>query len=544
MQKTCKNCEKAFTVYQNDLDFYKHISPVFNGEKLLIPPPTLCPDCRRQRRMSFRNERNLYARKCDLTGQNIISVYSPDKPFKIFHHSKWESDSWDPMDFGRDYDPNTSFFEQFNKLQQLVPKKALHIPDNMINCDYCNYGGNAQNCYLCFAPFESQNCLYSRVPYACQSDVDGEADIMCQYCYECVSCVNCYECRYCQFCENCKDSAFLIDCTACDNCFGCVGQKHKRHMFLNRQLSQEEYEEKTKDIFSSSVKLQEFEEEFAKVKQQAVYKYARSTQIENSTGDVLRGCKNCFDSYDLFNQEDSRYCELGGEQTHHAYDTTIAGLNMVNAYEQIGALGCHDSAFLVYVDTDQNCYYCISCRNCSHCFGCEGLKRKQYCILNKQYDKKEYERLVNQIVKDMIKREEWGEFFPAKISPYAYNESLAYSYFPLGKEAVQSKGLKWKDIPDNVQKASANEDIKACLECKKHYKLIQQEKDFYKKYRLPEPEKCPDCRYKKRLSQMPPMQFWQRGCMAEGCENTFVTSYSPNRLEVIYCEECYLKTIY
>ena len=36
-----------------------------------------------------------------------------------------------------------------------------------------------------------------------------------------------------------------------------------------------------------------------------------------------------------------------------------------------------------------------------HCFGCVGFKHKQYCILNKQYTKEEYEKLVQKIIKQM-----------------------------------------------------------------------------------------------------------------------------------------------
>lgn len=544
MGKNCKNCGANFTVFPEDLQFYGSISPTFNGEKFLIPPPALCLDCRRRRRMSFRNERSLYTRKCDLTGRDIIAVYSKDKPFKVFQHKEWESDAWDAMDYGRDYNPGKSFFEQFRELQEAVPKKALHIPDNMINCDYCNYGGNSENCYLCYIPYESQNCLFSRVPYSCQYDIDGEANIMCQYTYQCISCVNCYESSYCMFSENCQSSAFLIDCSSCKNCFGCVGKNHKEYMFLDEQLSKEKYEEKTRGILSSPEKLAEFKKEFEAVKRKAIYKYAHNTNAENCTGDILRNCKNCFDSYDLFNQEDSRYCELGGEQTHHAYDTTIAGLNLVNGYEQIGSSGCHNSAFQVYVDKNQACYYCISCRNCKNCFGCEGLKYKEYCILNKQYTAEEYERLVSLIIKSMMKAEEWGEFFPSAISPYAYNESLAFTYFPMTKEEVQTKGWQWKDPEDNVGATSQSEESKTCSECKKHYKLIKQEKEFYQKYAISEPQKCPNCRYKERVDSMPPMKFWKRRCMNGDCKNTFQTTWAPERPETIYCEKCYLEAIY
>jgi len=65
--KNCKICSAKFDITDKDLEFYEKISPVFNSEKYLIPSPTLCPDCRHQRRLSFRNERNLYKRKCDAT---------------------------------------------------------------------------------------------------------------------------------------------------------------------------------------------------------------------------------------------------------------------------------------------------------------------------------------------------------------------------------------------------------------------------------------------------------------------------------------------
>jgi Zn ribbon nucleic-acid-binding protein len=59
----------------------------------------LCPECRQQRRLSFRNERNLYKRDCDATGKSIISIYSPDKPYKVYNQDFWWSDNWDAMDY-------------------------------------------------------------------------------------------------------------------------------------------------------------------------------------------------------------------------------------------------------------------------------------------------------------------------------------------------------------------------------------------------------------------------------------------------------------
>jgi hypothetical protein len=41
-----KQCQISFDITPDDLAFYDKVSPVFNGKKELIPPPTLCPECR------------------------------------------------------------------------------------------------------------------------------------------------------------------------------------------------------------------------------------------------------------------------------------------------------------------------------------------------------------------------------------------------------------------------------------------------------------------------------------------------------------------
>jgi hypothetical protein len=122
---------------EEDLEFYDKISPVFGNKKFQIPTPTFCPDCRMQRRLVWRNERKLYRRKCDLTGDSIISVYSPDKPYIVYNHIDWWGDKWDPMDYKKDYDFDKSFFEQFKELDLKVPKLSLGLQKSE-NCDYTN----------------------------------------------------------------------------------------------------------------------------------------------------------------------------------------------------------------------------------------------------------------------------------------------------------------------------------------------------------------------------------------------------------------------
>lgn len=97
--KVCRHCQAYFEITDKDMEFYEKVSPVFNGDRYLIPAPTLCPDCRQQRRLSFRSEKKLYKRECDLCKKAIISAHTPNKPYKIYCQDCWWSDKWDALDY-------------------------------------------------------------------------------------------------------------------------------------------------------------------------------------------------------------------------------------------------------------------------------------------------------------------------------------------------------------------------------------------------------------------------------------------------------------
>jgi len=55
----------------------------------------LCPDCRQQRRLTWRNEGKLYQRKCDKTGKKIISAFSPDKDYIVYDKNYYITDDFE-----------------------------------------------------------------------------------------------------------------------------------------------------------------------------------------------------------------------------------------------------------------------------------------------------------------------------------------------------------------------------------------------------------------------------------------------------------------
>jgi len=71
------------------------------------------------------------------------------------------------------------------------------------------------------------------------------------------------------------------------------------------------------------------------------------------------------------------------------------------------------------------------------------LKKKRYCIFNKQYSKEEYEVLRDRIIEQMKQYGEWGEAPGVELSPFGYNQTVANEYFPLTKDQSIEKGYKW-----------------------------------------------------------------------------------------------------
>ena len=74
MIRSCQNCKVNFEITEEDIIFY---------DRIKVPAPTFCPDCRLQRRMAHYNTFMLYKRACDLCKKEVVSRYSPDKKYKI-----------------------------------------------------------------------------------------------------------------------------------------------------------------------------------------------------------------------------------------------------------------------------------------------------------------------------------------------------------------------------------------------------------------------------------------------------------------------------
>jgi hypothetical protein len=575
--KQCQNCKQDFVIEPDDFSFY---------EKIKVPPPTFCPECRMMRRMSWRNERALYRRSCSLCKKDTIAIYNETVPFPVYCRECWYSDKWDPTSYGIAYDASIPFFEQYKKLSEKVPRLALW-QRNAINSDYSNMCGECKNVYLSVSVVKgSENVFYSKCIDSSKDIVDSLNVINgSESLYENVEAQNNYNSQYLLLCSSCVDSYYLVDCMNCSDCFMCSNLRNKKFCINNQQYSKEDYFEEIKKFnLGSRISREALKKEFEEIKKNAIFRFGNITRAVNSTGNNVLNVKNCKNCFEIYNVENASYCYRAfdfkdcmdfnyGQKSELLYEYTTGALNNYNVKFSYSAM-----------DSVKDSDYTDSCRNCSNLFGCISLNNVKNAILNKIYSDKEYNSLRDEIIRQMSTvpfinkkgiKYEYGEFFPVEISPWAYNESLAQEFFPLTKEEIKDNGYNWYDqntknfkitmpaekIPDNIDDVNEEilKEVLGCAhkgdcdhQCNIAFRLTDYEFKFYKKHNIPLPILCPNCRHYERYKVMPALRLWKRNCMCnkenhqhkEKCKIEFETAYAPDRPEIIYCKRCYQQEVY
>ncbi|OGI74195.1 hypothetical protein A2740_01530 [Candidatus Nomurabacteria bacterium RIFCSPHIGHO2_01_FULL_43_16] len=362
------------------------------------------------------------------------------------------------------------------------------------------------------------------------------------------------------------------------NCFGCVGLVNKQYYIFNKPYTKKEYEEFINSSNLGSFKThQEFLKRLETLKLKIPHRYTRIYKSVNSDGDDLFEARNTHGSFSSRQTENSKYLFFCRNNVKDCYDDSFQGFNSELVYEVAHGFGGSNVAFGVRnYFSNQDAHYNEECHHCKNIFGCEGLRKKQYCILNRQYTKEEYEELLPKIIKHMEEMPyvdqkgriyKYGEFFPPELSPFCYNETIAQEYFPLTKDEALKQGYSWKDgearnhkidienkdIPDNIRYIADDivNKVIACghrgnckEQCTEAFKIVLEEFKFYKRMNLPLPQLCPNCRHYSRINLRNPLKLWHRKCMKPGCPNKFKTTYAPDRPEIVYCEKCYQAEMY
>lgn len=558
----CKQCQTEFKIAEEDFEFYKRVSPVFGEAKCDVPPPTRCPDCRQQRRLALNNEMYLYPGTCNLCNKRTMTEHPPHAAQPIYCRECWHSDAWDPRDYGRDFDFSQPFFDQLKELKRTCPAQALSIQGTNENSEYIHLAGFSKNSYLIMHADECENCYYGYGFKHVKNCVDGFYNIRSELCYDCVDVSKCYDLIGCQDCVNCSSSAFLRDCIGCLSCFLCTGLRNKQYCFENQQLTKDQYIARMQEVHTGSYdEYQQYKQKRRKLEQAHTFKDVMGHNYHESSGFQLYNCKNVQDSFDIDDVEEGKYLYQIVIGAKDVYDTYQYGNNLQQSYENsICGLNSYNLLFCHETHTCIDVIYGWYMEDCKHCFGCANMHHKEYCILNKQYSKEEYDQLVPKIIDHMQETGEWGEFLPLTHILHGYNRTTAQLYYPLTKKEATDQHIPWDDYenppPDNTRVIDANrlpdtideipDDILnwaiSCTATGKLFKITSHELTFYRQQRIPIPRTCWEQRHIARFAQRNPRHLWDRTCAK--CSKDIRTSYSPNRPEIVYCEECYLAEVY
>ncbi|MFY9462780.1 MAG: hypothetical protein WAP52_01195, partial [Candidatus Sungiibacteriota bacterium] len=302
----------------------------------------------------------------------------------------------------------------------------------------------------------------------------------------------------------------------------------------------------------------------------------------HAVGDYIHDIKNAYVVFNASEAENLRYCQ-DARYSKDSMDCTEVWTELGYENEGVDAHGC----IAVTKSTELfNSNYSELCSNSHDLFGCVGLQKAEYGILNRPYEKIEYERMRERIMAHMKKTGEWGEIFPAEKSLFGYNETVAQDYFPLDEAAAARRGFRWYHRPareykismpcgaipetieetgDNILReiiecsSQKNEQNNKYSNCTTAFRITEAELQFYRKMNLPLPDKCSACRRQDRMNMRNPRKLWHRACTCGGstsdnkayqnqsshlhvanhCPNEFETSYTPERPEIVYCEQCY-----
>ncbi|MBI4034096.1 MAG: hypothetical protein HY378_00925 [Candidatus Brennerbacteria bacterium] len=546
---TSPHCEKKFKITDEDIEFLK---------LLRVPPPKLCPTCRKQRRLSFFNWTRFFKRPCDAPGhsEQVIASVSLDCPFPVVDIPYYQSADFDPTLTGSVPDINKSFRSQLYELRKRVPLPSIVQDASNVNSEYSMGGRSSKNVYYSTGVFRSEDILYSNGVLDCHECAEMLFVRKSDRVYEAIKSDRLSNSSYIYFSRDCIDSIFLFDCRNCSNCFGCVNLRNKNFCFFNEQLSRNGYIEQLKKIDTGDRNvIRAMQERFWKFVRSEPLRASQNVSAEDSQGVYIARSKNCCEVADANESERVRHSEsvlghhdsmdvsVSGGHSHHLYETANVGSESSAVKFSCVSKFVSDSEFL------------LNCKYCQNCFGCVGLENKSFHIFNKPYEPEEYWNIVDGIKCAMLERGEYGAGIPISFSPYGYNNSFAHVTYPCSPEVVARLGGYWQDESEsNVgdiptlasgEVVSSIDDVTDDITARailsersgRPFRITPQELALYRKLRIPVPSLHPYERMEDRIKLFGCYKVHQTVCAR--CGKAIYSALDPAQGFTMYCDNCY-----
>jgi len=559
--KTCKQCGNPIVLNETAKNIITQMKVI---------EPVLCNLCSMEQLMSFRNERTFYSSKCQKCNKPIVGMYPSDTKYAVWCRDCWWKGDWDATEFGLEYQGPGKFFEQMKELQLKVPREGL-VSKNAENSEYSNHIRDSKDCYMCsLVADQCEDDYYSYWIVRVRNSADSYFGIGDERTYSCITTHNSYGCSYLVQADNCTDCHYCYDVRNCSNCMFSSGLRNKSYVFRNKQLTKEAYEKEISKLdLGSSKERKKYLDEFVATRNNAIHKFSYQINSQDCSGENILNSTDVNLSYNIFDAENVYNAvspmtsknivnafSVGTQPTEWVYNSSVSkgGTNIVGGFNNLFSSGI---------------FFCENLVSCNDCIGSIGLNKKDNCILNKQYSKEEYEKIKAELLAYWNKNGQLGEPLPKELSCFAYNETAAQDYHPKTKEEATKHGFAWKDklpgthgketikaekIADNIKDVDEKicDEVLACTNCGRNYKVIKPELALYKKLIVPIPRECWDCRLSRNLKIMGEHKLYDRACTCtlsghdhkDHCGNKFLTIYKEGEApEKVFCESCYQKEV-
>lgn len=499
-------------------------------------------------------------------GEPLFSYVHPASGVSVLPDREWFERDFASQ--GRAFDHERPFFEQFRELQLSVPMLATkNTVESKNSISIGSYGDEnsyfTHHCvhvkdsfYITWSGTIEKSALMHNVGQGMQS-------------YHVDDSYNVFNSRFVRDSSDILNSAFVFSSVDCEYCFGAAGQRHKKYIFFNKQLTKDEYAERIRGIdLKRRSDVEAYTEKFDQMlANDVIWPQNNNFKSQESDGEYLinavrcRFCYQCVDSpRDMYwsafcsaDTHDNAFCQYPHNTSDCFMSTDLS--DSMNCRFSVSMTACQDME------------YCMQCLNCEHCFGCVGLQRKQFHIFNQPYAEADYWAEVDRIKTQMLAAGAYGRFFPLSFSPTYFLQSSAALYFAatpeegaqlgaqaydpeshgaIGADLADAKAVRRSsEIPDSIEDMDVDEwaGVPVMDETsRRRFAFLRPELEFYKRYRIAPPNRHFVHRMQDLIEHCNSAILERTACAKCGAAiDVGKNRFYPKR--TIYCLPCYHKFI-
>ena len=441
----------------------------------------------------------------------LVSRYPKSDRAKICDFREFEIERDSFVEKWLDYDFSKDFFNNFFDLFKTIKLPNLLQYYENENSDYADIVASCKNCYLSTVIInDCENVFYSLIVRKLCRNVFYSMFINnnSENIYLSRDVAESFNIFYSAYIRNSSNIWFSSNLIWCTNCIFCNNLENASYCINNKKYDKKDFLKEKENILKRKDEFIDFYKNIKEVGNNINSINVKGSSIEQSL-DIENG-------YYVSNMKNARNVVFvwSAEWNENFYDIFNAWSMWGNDFYAIQWAWTGSSSLYCSVQIwfSTNIFYSYHLESCSYCIWCIWLRNKSYCILNKQYNKMDWEDLAEKIFSQMDKDWILWDFFPWSLNPIYFEDSVAWMLWGFSYEEIKNAWFlsKQDDKSKNKEKENYIESfllnnyewydkswnwfIKKDLIWKNildekwnYYKLILDEYNFLIKYSLPLP---------------------------------------------------------